>query len=139
MSTWGDLLIFLGPVAQKKLLGFGFLGGSVPRLTLWVNEKQKLWKEWKQGNTSKEKYLEAKKIVCQAKCNKQKGKDFKTLCSGVIKNAMFLRLQRGWSKLIVILLVSKIITDEEKKRAWKSCHEKLLNTEFVWDSKVCPK
>ena len=26
-----------------------------------VNEKHKLWKEWKQGNTIKEKYLEAKR------------------------------------------------------------------------------
>ena len=59
----------------------------------------------------------------------------KKLWSGMIRNAMLSRLQRGWSKLIKILLVSKIIIDEEKKRAWKSCHEKLLNTEFVWDSK----
>ena len=25
------------------------------------------------------------------------------------------------------------VTDEDKKIVWKSCHEKLLNTEFVWD------
>ena len=25
------------------------------------------------------------------------------------------------------------VDDEEKKRAWKSYHEKLLNTEFAWD------
>ena len=72
-------------------------------------------KERKQRNASKEKHLEAKKIVCQAKCKKQKGKDLKTQCSGMIRNAMFLRLQRGWSKLIRILLVSKIIIDEERK------------------------
>ena len=57
----------------------------------------------------------------------------KTLCSGMIRNAMCLRLQRGWSKLIKILLVSKIFVDEEKKRAWKIYHEKLLNTVFAWD------
>ena len=56
----------------------------------------------------------------------------KTLCSGMIRNAMCLRLLRGCSKLISILLVSKIIIGEEKKRAWKSYHEKLLNTEFAW-------
>ena len=38
-------------------------------------------------------------------------------------------------KVISILLVSKIVIDEENKRAWKSCHEKLLNTEFARDSK----
>ena len=31
-----------------------------------------------------------------------------------------------------MLLVSKFI-NEEKKRAWKSYHEKLINTEFLWD------
>ena len=56
----------------------------------------------------------------------------KKLWSGMIRNAMLFRLQRGWSKLIKILLVSKIIIDEEKKRAWKTWHEKLLNTEFAW-------
>ena len=29
--------------------------------------------------------------------------------------------------------MSKIFIDEEKKRAWKIYHEKLLNTEFPWD------
>ena len=57
----------------------------------------------------------------------------KTLCSGMIRNVIFFRFQRGWSKLIMILLVSKIIIDEEKKRAWKTFHEKLLNKEFPWD------
>ena len=55
------------------------------------------------------------------------------LRSGMVRNAMGLRLQRGWSKLIRILIVSKIIIDEEKKRAWKSYYEKLLNTDFPWD------
>ena len=63
LSTWRDLLIFLEPGGQKKLMGCGLLGGSAPRLTLWVNEKQKLWKEWKQENTSKEQYLEAGLIL----------------------------------------------------------------------------
>ena len=31
-----------------------------------VSEKHKLWMEWKQGNTSNEKYLEAKKKACRA-------------------------------------------------------------------------
>ena len=37
-----------------------------------ISEKHKLWKEWKQRNTSNEKYLEAKtkakSTVFQAKC-----------------------------------------------------------------------
>ena len=51
----------------------------------------------------------------------------------MIRNAICLRLQRGWSKLIRILLVSKIFIDEEKKKAWKIYQEKLLNTEVAWD------
>ena len=31
-----------------------------------VNKKGKLWKEWKKGNVSKEKYLEAKKRAKRA-------------------------------------------------------------------------
>ena len=55
------------------------------------------------------------------------------LCSGMIRNAMYLRLPRGWLKLITILLVGKIVFDEEKKRPWQSYHEKLLSTDFPWD------
>ena len=51
----------------------------------------------------------------------------------MIRNAICLRLQRGWSKLIRILLVSKIFIDEEKEKAWKIYQEKLLNTEVAWD------
>ena len=43
------------------------------------------------------------------------------------------KMQTGWSKLIRILLVSKIFIGEKKKRAWKIYHEQLLNTEFAWD------
>ena len=39
------VLISLGSGGQKKLMGCGLLGGSAPRLTIGVNEKQKLWKE----------------------------------------------------------------------------------------------
>ena len=64
LSAWRrGLLIFLEPGGQKKLMGCGLLGESAPRLTLWVNEKQKLWKEWKQGNRSKEQYLDAGLIL----------------------------------------------------------------------------
>ena len=51
----------------------------------------------------------------------------------MIRSAICLRLQRGWSKLISILLVSKIFIDKEKKKAWKIYQEKLLNTEVAWD------
>ena len=40
-----------------------------------VSKKQKLWKEWKQGNISKEKYLEPKKkarTVYQARCKAER-------------------------------------------------------------------
>ena len=63
--------------------------------------------------------LRGKETVFQAKCKKQKGKDLKMLCSGMIRNAMCLRLQRRWSKLISILLLSKIFIDEKRKELGK--------------------
>ena len=44
------------------------------------------------------------------------------------------KIAKRIAKLIMILLVSKIFIDEEKKRAWKIYYEKLLDTEFAWDS-----
>ena len=135
----GILVDFSGPRAQKKLLGCDLLWRSVPKLTLWVNEKQKLWKEWKQKSTSKEKHLEAKKIVCHAKCKKQKGKNLETQCSGMIRNAMFLRLQRGWSKLIRILLVSKTIIDEERKKLGNVVMRSFWAQSLYGTGIVCPR
>ena len=43
------------------------------------------------------------------------------------------KIAKRIAKLIRILLVSKIFIDEEKKKAWKICQEKLLNTEVAWD------
>ena len=73
------------------------------------------------------------KLLARPNVKSQKGKDLKTLCSGMIRNAMSLKLQRGWSTVIRILLMGKIFIHEEKKRTWKTYHEKLLNTEFAWD------
>ena len=49
-----------------------------------ITEKSKLWKEWKQGNTNKEQYLEEKRRLGRLFTRpnvKQKGKDLETLCS----------------------------------------------------------
>ena len=73
------------------------------------------------------------KLLARPNVKSQKGKDLKTLCTGMIRNAMSLKLQRGWSTLIRMLLVGKIFIPEEKRRAWKTYHKKLLNTEFTWD------
>ena len=65
--------------------------------------------EWKQWHTSKDQYLEAKKKVRRLfnRPNvKQKVKDLEILPRGMIRNVICLSLQRGWSKLIRILLVS---------------------------------
>ena len=70
------------------------------------------------------------KLLARPNVKSQKGKDLKTLCTGMIRNAMSLKLQRGWSTVIRILLMGKIFIHEEKKRTY---HEKLLNTEFAWD------
>ena len=61
-----------------------------------VSKRWKLCKEWKQGSTSKEKYLEAKNRI---KKNCLPGK---LLFNGTMK--MGLRLLRGRSKLIKMFL-----------------------------------
>ena len=55
----------------------------------------------------------------------------------MIRKMISLKLQRGWSKLIHILLMISIkemmmgvlVVSEDKKIAWKNYREKLLNTE----------
>ena len=78
----------------------------------------------KKRNTSKERYLEAKK-------GKAERKTFEAWCGRMIRNVMCWRLQRGWSKLIRILLVSSAdgvlaVSDEDwnKKIAWKIHYKK---------------
>ena len=87
-----------------------------------------------------EKYLEAKKTVCQAKCKKQKGKDLEALCSGMIRNAVCFKTAKRMVKTNQDIISHHCIRnyddvlpvdDEEKKRVWKNYHEKLLNTEFA--------
>lgn len=56
-----------------------------------VSEKWKLWKEWKQANTSKERYLEVKKArraVYQTKW-KVKRKRFGNKCGGMNRNLIY--------------------------------------------------
>ena len=60
-----------------------------------------------------------------------------TFCGEMIRKMISLKLQRGWSKLIHILLMISIkemmmgvlVVREDKKIAWKNYREKLLNTE----------
>ena len=54
----------------------------------------------------------------------------------MIGNAVCLRLQRGWSKLIRVLMVSKVVIDEEKKRDSESYPEKPLNKEFARERNI---
>ena len=67
-----------------------------------VSETRKLWREWKQGNTSKKKYTEAKiksRRLFTRPNAKQKGKDLEMLYKGMIRNVIHLKLQIGWVTL----------------------------------------
>lgn len=72
-------------------------GSGMVMLVIMLGRKP--LKDWKQGNTTNKKYLEAKKkaerAVCQTKY-KHELKDFITLCRGMIRNVMCLRYQRRW-------------------------------------------
>ena len=90
-------------------------GPAIHRETWWWNDviksvikKWKLWKEWNHRNTSKERYLQEQKKARRAiyLANiKQKGKYLEALYGEMIRNVIFARFQRAWSKLIKILLV----------------------------------
>ena len=102
-------------------------GGVI--ITNTVKGKCKLWRDWKQENTSKKKYLEDKK---KPKRNDQKwnvlkiAKKMAKTNQGIIgENCM--RNDNG------MLAVS----DEDRKIAWKSYLEKFLNTKFAMDRIVC--
>ena len=73
-----------------------------------VSEKCKLRKDWKQGKTSKRKYVEAKKkakrTVYQAKYKAERERSGNNMWQEDQKCDV-LRLQREWSKLIRILFL----------------------------------
>ena len=73
-----------GALLETPGRSYGWTKGPARHKETWcwnynISEKRKLWKEWKQGNTSKEKYLEAKKkarrAVYQAKFKAEKKDD----------------------------------------------------------------
>ena len=106
---------------KKKKLEKFFLGTRAwaPKLVHWspkqpgyvpVIMRSGNYGRKENGSESKEKYLEAKKKKIGGLLTrpnvKHNGKDWEMLYSKMIKNMMCLRLQRGCSKPIRILLVS---------------------------------
>ena len=43
-------------------------------------------------------------------------------------------MQRGWKKLIKLLINVLLAISDEDKMAWTSYHEKRFNTDFAWDN-----
>ena len=62
-------------------------------------------------------------------------------CGRIIRDGICLRLQKECSKQIsifgeqYIVIDDSVLTviDEDQKIIWESYHERVLNTEFVWD------
>ena len=109
-----------------------------------INEKRRLWKEWKSVG-SKNLYLEAKHrartAVYAAKAEAERNIFADVLRREDQRNEVF-KIANQMKKTNQDAVGEKCIrndegnlasTEEEKKLAWKSHYEKLLNTEFHWD------
>ena len=110
-----------------------------------IKQKRHLWKEWKQGRCSKEKYLEAKrsakKSVYSAQ-TKAATEQFGNLSTKSSQNNAFRvakQMKKASSDVIGDTCVKNddgtlVFGDDEKLKAWKQHYERLLNVEFPWES-----
>ena len=111
-----------------------------------IKEKRHLWKEWKNGSCSKQRYIEAKKIakrvVYEAKTKAEKDQfcDLST-SKNCRDNAFRIAKQINTRNKDVIGDTcikndqgSLVFSDAEKLKAWKEHYQRLLNEEFPWDS-----
>ena len=64
-----------------------------------ISEKHKLWKEWKQRNTSKEKYLEAKtkpkRTVFQTKCTAERKRFLEAVVPRYFVKKVFIEISQN--------------------------------------------
>ena len=113
-----------------------------------VGKKPNIQKRQKQANISKEKYLEeqkkAKRHVYQTKCKTEWKRHGNTMqaddqkCDAfmfakcMVKTGQGIIGEQSIGNYDGVLAV----TYEDKKIAWKSYHEKLLNTDFAWDQNI---
>lgn len=129
-------------------------GPSQRRATYWwdenvdhvIKEKRQLWKEWKKGSCSKEKYTEAKKRAKRAVYDaKTKGdvEQFGNLSTNQNCRDNAFRIARqmvNQNKDIIGDACVKndkgvlVFSETEKIQAWKEHYERLLNEEFPWNS-----
>ena len=97
------------------------------------------------GSTSKEKYLEVKKKArkgcLQAKCKAER-KIFGNVMRRDDQKCDVFKIAKKMVKTNQDIIAEQCIrnddgvpaaSNEDKKIAWNSYHEKLLNTEFAWD------
>ena len=149
---WSKLKKLLLDTTEKIC---GWSKGPAQRLTTWwwddhvdnvIKEKRRLWKEWKKGNCSKERYTEAKRmarrLVYEAK-TKAAVEQFGSLSTNknCQDNAFRIAKQmKNQNKDVIGDTCVKndkgclVFSDADKLDAWKEHYEKLLNEEFLWDS-----
>ena len=110
-----------------------------------VKQKRKLWKEWKQGKIDKNDYLEAKRkakrAVYQAKCESERKRFGEIERRDDQKNEVF-KIAKAMVKTNQDIVGEQCVkndegklavTNDDKKQAWQSHYQRLLNTEFEWD------
>ena len=131
-----------GPALRKSTWWWD---GKVEKV---IKEKRRLWKEWKNGSCSKERYIEAKQVarrqVYEVK-SKAVTEQFGNLSTSknCWENAFRIakHIANANKGVIGDTCVKNdngclVFTDTEKLKAWKEHYEKLLNEEFPWDSNL---
>ena len=151
-ECWGKLKNVLIEATEKVC---GWTKGPAQRkTTFWwdagvdhvIKEKRRLWKEWKKGSCSKERYTEAKRrarrAVYDAK-TKAAVEQFGSLTTSKNCRDNAFRIARQMTNqnkdVIGDTCVKNdkgvlVFSDTEKLQAWKEHYKRLLNEEFPWDS-----
>ena len=112
-----------------------------------MKEKRKLWKDWKCCRIGKEVYLEAKrrstKAVYEARSESERIR-FANIENRDDQKQEVFRIAKALVKDNRDIIGEQCIrnddgglavSEEDKKVAWKSYYERLLNTENEWDRK----
>ena len=155
-STWATLRDSLLEATDETC---GWTKGPARHSQTWwwndeidqcIKEKRRLWKELKSGG-SKNLYLEAKcraRTAMYAEKQKQKENRFADVLRREDQRNEVFKIAKQMKKTNQDVIGEKCIhndegnlasTEEEKKLAWKSHYEKLLNTELDWDRETEPK
>ena len=129
-----------GPAQRKSTWWWD---GKVEKV---IKEKRRLWKEWRNGSCSKERYIEAKRVprrqVYEVK-SKAVTEQFGNLSTSKNCRENAFRIAKHIANANKDVIGDACITNDkgclvftDTQKSWKEHYEKLLNKEFPCDSNL---